>query len=163
MVGISLPDQTDATLSRGEKLIELAFPIADKTRRRVQVRNLARDVAQIGTEHIGCVDQRTVVIEWLVDWPSIRQQDGDPIAALQEGHQRSLCMDDRPCPLLLKDLCVANEMDRISESLLGVEQDRFALQVLAAPFGLRIAMLDRLGAVPSMAIFLPAFLEVALQ
>ena len=52
MVGISLPDQTDATLGRGEKLIELAFPLADKPRRRVQVRNLARDVAQIGTEHI---------------------------------------------------------------------------------------------------------------
>ena len=72
-------------------------------------------------------------------------------------------MDDCPCTLLLQDLGVANEVDRISESLFGVEQDRFALQILPGPFGLRIAMLDRLGAVPSMAIFFPAFLEVALK
>ena len=72
-------------------------------------------------------------------------------------------MHDGACPSNLKDFCEADKVQRISEPLFCVEQDGFALQVLANPFRLAVASFRCIGTLPAIAVLFPSDFKVALQ
>src|SRR5437870_3818983 len=65
-----------------------------------------------------------------------------------------------PC---LHERSVANELKCVSQSLLGMEQDRLSRQRLALPARLSEIARRKLAGLPSPFIFGPPMLEVALQ
>ena len=85
----------------------------------------------------------------------------DAAAACQQPNQRLRTFHEHPGPGLLDQRRVADELDRVAQPLLGMEEDGSSFQRLPVPERLRkVAPLDTVG-FPTPFVFGPAALEIA--
>ena len=90
---------------------------------------------------------------------SLPDQRIDARAACQQPDQRLLTFDEHAGPTCLTRR-IANELDRVAQSLLGVEEDGSSLQRLPVPEGLRKVAPRVAFCLPAPLVFGPAALEI---
>ena len=115
---------------------------------------------------LGSFEEPREAKQWGVEierrnWLAFRDQLVDTDGVLESGDERGLAFVNNMCTLRFKERGIANELDRIAQALLGIEEDTAAFEGFALPR--RLGELTAWGffAVPSPFVFLPASLEIA--
>jgi hypothetical protein len=126
-----LPAQADPDLQPGDG-IELAPPWHDQGGVGREVRDVGRDRLELCTEDAGEAHQGTVDVE-IGERAAPLHHLVDPRGTLQEAEQRSLTGDQDLAAAVADEPGIPDELDGVAHPLLGVEQDRPALQRGAVP------------------------------
>ncbi len=156
MLGVPLPGNADLeTRDRAE----FCPPVLDERRVGEKVRDRCRYVPKDRVKDAGQAQERSLDVEGR-QFLSSSHQPIDARTTCQERQERPWAFNDHGPASLFDQGNVADELDGIAQSLLGMEEDGFSFQRLPVPECLRKEAAWALFGFPTPLVFRPAVLEI---
>src|SRR5262249_19741989 len=125
-----------------------------------EVRDTRRHALERRAENAGQADKRRLTGKVGQGRP-LRDETGNSGAAGQDGNQSLWTFHEDASTALLNQRNIANELEGVAETLLGVQQNGSALERLTVPDGLRVRSPATGSGLPAPFVFGPSLFEVA--